>query len=130
KKQFVFLQHGVTALKLNDSILNKKSASAANMYVTSSEFEKNIIMNGLGYKNNDIIVSGFPRWDVLEDQSNKKVRKEIFMMPTWRGWLDEVDEEKFIETPYFKYYMEILNSDKLKFILKENNIQFNFFLHP
>lgn len=130
KKQFVFLQHGVTALKLNDSILSKKSGSAANMYVTSSEFEKNIIMNGLGYKKNDIIVSGFPRWDVLEDKSDKISRKEIFMMPTWRGWLDEVDEEKFIETPYFKYYMEILNSDKLKSLLKQSNIQFNFFLHP
>ncbi|WP_088012300.1 CDP-glycerol glycerophosphotransferase family protein [Gottfriedia acidiceleris] len=130
KKKFVFLQHGVTALKLNDSILSKKSPSAATMYVTSSEFEKRVIMNGLGYYSDDIIVSGFPRWDVLEDKSYKIDKKEIFMMPTWRGWLDEVSEEKFIATDYYKYYMEVLNSKKLNDILETNDIQLNFFLHP
>jgi CDP-glycerol glycerophosphotransferase (TagB/SpsB family) len=130
KKKFVFLQHGVTALKLNDSVLSRKSDSAVSLYVVTSDYERDIISNGLGYSKDEIIVTGFTRWDHLKDKSQIQDQKEIFLMPTWRGWLDEIPEEEFINTPYFKNYMEVLNSDKLQKILVDNNLKFNFFIHP
>lgn len=130
KKTFVFLQHGVTAFKLNDSILRKESPSGASMYVTTSEFEKNIIKNGLGYDSKDIIVSGFPRWDVLEDVASQNKVKEILIMPTWRSWLDEVSEEEFLESDYYIGYMKLLNSKELAAHIEKHNVIINFLLHP
>ncbi|WP_176541416.1 CDP-glycerol glycerophosphotransferase family protein [Bacillus sp. AFS076308] len=129
-KKFVFLQHGVTALKLNDNTLAKSSASAVNLYVVTSEFERDVISNGLGYDKDEIIVTGFTRWDYLRDKSHETNPKEIFLMPTWRGWLDEIPEEEFVNTPYFKNYMEVLNSKKLHKILQDQNLKLNFFIHP
>ncbi|MFB4210373.1 CDP-glycerol glycerophosphotransferase family protein [Shouchella sp. JSM 1781072] len=129
-KPFVFLQHGVTALKLNDSILRKESPGGATMYVTTSDFEKKVIMDGLGYKEQDIMVTGFPRWDHLNDKSHLPESKAIFLMPTWRGWLDEVPEDEFIETPYYKNYMALLNSPELAKMLDEFDLTLNFFIHP
>lgn len=130
KKKFVFLQHGVTAFKLNDSVLRRDSDSAVNLYVVTSDYERDIISKGLGYSKDEIIVTGFTRWDYLVDKSQNVNPKEIFLMPTWRGWLDEVPEDEFIETPYYKNYMEVLNSDKLHGILRDKNIKLNFFIHP
>ncbi|EGP4798100.1 hypothetical protein FJB45_002241 [Enterococcus faecium] len=129
-KPFVFLQHGVTAFKLNDSVLRKDSPSAASLYITTSEFERDIIMDGLKYKKEDIIVSGFPRWDVLRDTSLSMKHKEIMIMPTWRSWLDEISDEEFVETDYYQFYMNVLNNDQLGEMLEKNDIRINFMLHP
>lgn len=34
-------------------------------------------------------------------------------MPTWRTWLEEVSEETFKESDYYKHYMSLLNHPKL-----------------
>lgn len=130
RKKFVFLQHGVTAFKLNDNVLRRDSDSAVNLYVVTSDYERDIISNGLGYDPKEIIVTGFTRWDYLVDKSHQTSPKEIFLMPTWRGWLDEVPEEDFVNTPYFKNYMSFLNSDILHSLLEGNNLKLNFFIHP
>ncbi|WP_400243451.1 CDP-glycerol glycerophosphotransferase family protein [Niallia sp. JL1B1071] len=130
KKKFVFLQHGVTAFKLNDNVLRRDSDSAVNLYVVTSDYERDIISNGLGYDPKEIIVTGFTRWDYLVDKSHQTTPKEIFLMPTWRGWLDEVPEDDFVNTPYFENYMAFLNSDKLHSLLERKNLKLNFFIHP
>lgn len=129
-KKYVFLQHGVTGLKRVDKVFSKKSKTAADLFVVTSDYEKEIITNNFGYKDDEIITTGFCRWDELTDKSKQLKTKEIFLMPTWRNWLDEVSEEKFVSTPYFKNYMALLNSEKLHKLLIKNNIKLNFYLHP
>lgn len=130
KKKMVFLQHGVTALKRVDGIFKKTSANGVDLFVATSEYEKNIIKDYFNYKEDEIIVTGFARWDVLKDKSNELENKEIFFMPTWRNWLDEVPEDEFEKSPYFKNYMEILNSKELQQMLEKNNLIINYFVHP
>lgn len=130
KKKLVFLQHGVTAFKHNDSVLAYTSPSAVTKYIVTSENEQKIIQNGLFYPKKDIWITGFSRWDALTDKSPKSETKKIFVMPTWRGWLDSVSNEKFVETPYYKNYMALLNSQLLNDLLVQNNIVLEFFLHP
>lgn len=129
RKENVFLQHGVIAFKCCHQGLRKKSVNASNLFVVSSDAEKKIILDNFGYDDNEIIVAGLARWDVLEDKSAGKER-EILLMPTWRTWLEEVSEETFKESDYYKHYMSLLNNSELLDILKKHRITLNFYIHP
>lgn len=129
KKKIVFLQHGVIALKKIDYIFKKGKGNVVDLFVVSSDYEKNIIKNHFDYDESEIINTGLCRWDVLEDKSNSDNR-EILLMPTWRSWMDGISEEKFMETDYYKNYLGLLNSNKLQEIVEKNNIKLSFFIHP
>ncbi|UTR05628.1 CDP-glycerol glycerophosphotransferase family protein [Alkalihalobacillus sp. LMS6] len=130
QKKYVFLQHGVLGLKKVDSTFNYNTANTAELFVVSSEFEKEIVKEHFGYKEEHMAVTGLSRWDVLEDHSEKLTQKEIFLMPTWRNWLEEVTESEFVKSDYYKAYDNLLNSDKLLHLLNTNNIRLNFYVHP
>ena len=49
KQKLYFLQHGVLALKNVDSLFSVDSSSSVDYFTASSEFEKNIIVNRMGY---------------------------------------------------------------------------------
>lgn len=129
-KPYVFLQHGVTAMKKNDINLSKTShICAADRFVVTSEFEKNIILkNGFGYTPSELIVAPFPRWHSLTDKSENN--NEIFIMPTWRNWLEGMEDEDFRKSEYFNQYIQLLTSTKLDSILDKYGSTLNFYLHP
>ncbi|WP_160725748.1 CDP-glycerol glycerophosphotransferase family protein [Bacillus sp. USDA818B3_A] len=128
QKRQVFLQHGVIGLKRVDQVFKKTSNNAVDLFVVSSEHEKEIIKKNFGYKDEEIIITGLSRWDVLFDQSGGQ--STILLMPTWRSWMDDLPEEKFVTTEYYKQYFSLLNSPDLKGILTQHNIYLNFFIHP
>ncbi|MGN7312578.1 CDP-glycerol glycerophosphotransferase family protein [Alkalicoccobacillus gibsonii] len=131
-KKFVFLQHGVLGLKKVDNTFDFNTQNSAELFVASSNYEKQIIKKHFGYKDDHVIVTGLPRWDVLEDKSHQleNEKKEILMMPTWRNWLDEVEEEEFVKSDYYSAYNTLLNSNSLHECLKKNSLLLNFYVHP
>ena len=128
KKKHIFLQHGVTAMKKVDPIFGKANNNPTNLFVVTSEEEYDIVHKYFGYTKNEIALTGFARWDVLEDKSQG--RKEILLMPTWRNWLDDVDAKTFKQSDYYKNYMKLLNSEKLHNILRKHGVVMNFYIHP
>lgn len=128
KKKHIFLQHGVTAMKKVDGIFGKSHDLPTNLFVVTSDAEYDIVNKYFGYNKNEIALTGFARWDVLEDKSAG--RREILVMPTWRNWLDDVDSEEFKKSEYYKNYTTLLNSEKLDRILRENDVTLNFYIHP
>lgn len=129
KKKNVFLQHGVMAFKCCHRGLRKGSANASSLFITSSEFEADIIEKYFEYSTNEIAITGLARWDVLRDESDPD-SKEILLMPTWRTWLEEVEKEEFINSDYYQHYMDFLNQPKLIKLLEDNDIVLNFYIHP
>jgi CDP-glycerol glycerophosphotransferase (TagB/SpsB family) len=127
-KTQVFLQHGVIGLKRVDQIFKKGIRNSIGLFVVSSEMEKKIIKNNFGYKDKEIIVTGLSRWDVLTDQSKKPA--SILLMPTWRSWMDDLPEDKFVKTEYYKHYVSLLNSSDIENLLNEYDMQLNFYIHP
>ena len=126
-KRFVFLGHGVLALKrLNDTFLSKRMKAVLTT-VTSDE-EADIVVNELGYKKNAAVVTGYARFDALKDTSSEY--NEILIMPTHRSWLYGVDRETFVSSEYYRRYMELINSPELIKMLEENDLVANFYLHP
>ncbi|MFB7639061.1 CDP-glycerol glycerophosphotransferase family protein [Peribacillus butanolivorans] len=129
RKRIVFLQHGVLGLKKIDSTLNKGSSEEVDLFVVSSDFEKEIVKKYFGYNERDIIVTGLSRWDDINKEETK-VKQQIFLMPTWRNWLNEVSNEEFIESNYFKNYIGLLNSEKLLDLLRKYEVDLKFYVHP
>ncbi|PGV53336.1 hypothetical protein COD92_07015 [Bacillus sp. AFS037270] len=128
RKRQVFLQHGVIALKRVDQVFKKSSKGAVDLFVVSSEHEKEIIKQNFGYSDDEVIITGLSRWDVLTDQSQGK--STILLMPTWRSWMDDLPEEKFILSEYYRQYESLLNSQELNQTLDQYDIHLNFFIHP
>ena len=126
-KKYVFLGHGVLALKkLNETFLADRQNAV--MTTVTSEAEAEIVTNELGYKRSDAVVTGYARFDGLQDDSDQ--HREILIMPTHRSWLFGVDRETFVNSEYFKRYMDLLNSPELVSLLEENDLTANFYLHP
>ncbi|WP_088012302.1 CDP-glycerol glycerophosphotransferase family protein [Gottfriedia acidiceleris] len=130
EKKYVFLQHGVLGLKKVGNSFKAKSSNGADLFVVSSDFEKEIVKREFGYKEENVIVTGLSRWDVLKDKSHQNTKKEIFLMPTWRNWLEEVEDDKFILSDYYHVYNGLIQSEKLSQLLKDNDITLNFYVHP
>lgn len=127
KKKFVFLQHGVIALKRVDAFYSKGMRGGCDLFVVSTNAEKQTIIDNFGYEPDEVINTGLPRWDVLQDKSNGN--REIMIMPTWRNWLDSVPDKDFEESDYFRHYMGLLNSSQFSQILDKYDLQVNFYLH-
>lgn len=129
RKHLIFLQHGVTGFKQCHSTYRKSSNNRMALFVTSSHHEKEIIKTYFEYDDSEIIVTGFPRWDVLKDTSSRH-DKHILIMPTWRKWLEDVSHQSFINSDYYNNYKKLLNSPRLEQILSNYNITLDFYLHP
>ena len=129
RKHYIFLQHGVLGLKQIDNTFKAHGVNHADLFIASSDFEKGIIMKHFGYKDSEVLVSGLARWDNFKQRKNY-FKQEIFFMPTWRNWLEEVSDDVFLQSEYFKEYSEFLQSDALSNILNKKEVNLNFYLHP
>ena len=128
EKKNVFLQHGVIGLKDITKLYSKKSKAGCDLFIASSKKEKEIIHDKLKYHNNAIAVTGLARWDGLVDCSQGK--REILVMPTWRGWLDSISNEAFCESEYYKNYEALLTNKEVIAFLEQEDVRMTFYLHP
>jgi len=124
-----FLQHGVTALKDVSKIFGIRGSSAMTYFAATSRFEQEIIINKLHYKKENAPITGFTRWDVLEDTSTEE-DKLVLMMPTWRSWLEEVSDEDFQQSDYYRNYANLLQDGTLLKILEKYGARMIFYIHP
>ncbi|MGN0475917.1 MAG: CDP-glycerol glycerophosphotransferase family protein, partial [Ruminococcus sp.] len=46
-----------------------------------------------------------------------------------RGWLEDVDDETFLESDYYTSYIQLLRSKELENILENNDLTLNFFVN-
>ena len=107
RKNIVFLQHGVMGFKQCHRTFHKGGGNQMALFVVSSGYEQKIIHDYFGYDNEEIIITGLARWDVLEDKSDP-AHKEILLMPTWRSWLEDISEEQFKKSEYYQRYKAFL----------------------
>ena len=127
KKPHVFLGHGVLALKkLNYSFQARNMRSV--MTTVTSQAEADIVVNELGFKRHAAAITGYARFDALEDVSDQY--NEILIMPTHRSWLFGVERDVFVASDYYKRYQDLINSPEFLGMLKERGMTARFYLHP
>ena len=112
--------------RLNESFLAKNMQSV--LCCVTSEAEKRIFTDELGYKSTQVVITGYPRFDALQDTSAG--HREILMMPTHRSWLFGVEREVFVNSDYYRRYMDLLNSPRLIALLEEHDLTLMFYVHP
>ncbi|MBF7019188.1 CDP-glycerol glycerophosphotransferase family protein [Staphylococcus sp. 18_1_E_LY] len=135
QKNRVFLQHGIIGSKDVSGVYGRKpNDSITDLFVVSSEREKEVIYQNYGFDKNEIIITGLPRFDdVIKERRNivKKIknRHKILIMPTWRKGLNTYTDEKFMETAYYKEFQQLINNDEIKTLVKEKGYQIALYLH-
>ncbi|WP_339300355.1 CDP-glycerol glycerophosphotransferase family protein [Paenibacillus sp. FSL K6-2441] len=132
--KFVFLQHGITKDDMS-KWLNKYNKNIEK-FVTASYFEFDSIINGnYGYNKNNIVLTGFPRYDNLSNDN----KKQILISPTWRSYLvskvNQVTGERpyrdsFKKSHYFKRINDLINDVKLLDTAETMGYKIVFFPHP
>lgn len=128
KKPFVFLQHGVLGLKKVDrTFFANNKLNHADLFITSSFVEKNIVLDYLGYDEKQVAVTGLARWD---NGKQIKKQKKIFIMPTWRTHLELLSHEEFLRSNFYKEYYNLIHSEILEDILCKYDYFLHFMMHP
>ena len=136
---FIYLQNGI--IKDDVSGYLNRNRKNFDLIITSSKREYDSILKGnYGYKKNNLILTGLPRFDNLQE-IQKKIQKDkiILIFPTWRiyikGTRDLITEksiksENFKNTDYFKFYNDLINNKLLLNNMKKNDYLGIFCLHP
>ena len=128
--RILFLQHGVTAFKNVNSVFGKHGYNPMTWFAVTSEAEKKLVMDHLGYTDEETPVLGFARWDLLEDRQADCPEPFILLMPTWRSGLDGQSAEVFRQSEYCRIYSSLLDDPELLAVLKEYGICLYFYIHP
>lgn len=133
-KKFVFLQHGVTKDDLSN-YLHRRNKNLAG-FVTSARPEWLSIVNGnYGYSQEQIWLTGLPRFDRLYSQSSKM----IAIVPTWRKYLmGKLNKHTglwtigpdFMKSPFLHFYSELMNDRRLLDAAKLYGYTLAFMPHP
>ena len=133
-KKTVFLQHGVTQNDIS-SYLNKFSKNISAI-VTASPKEREIFSGKrFCYKNENIWMTGFPRFDRLYNDP----KKLITVLPTWRSYLATAMDlstgrselaPNFEKSSFYQFYNRLLNDEELLGIANEFGYKIQFMPHP
>ena len=127
---YIFLGHGVTYIKsylYNDYISYKKYNK---ILLPPSEKFINLALD-VGWKIEDIIKIGYPRWDKYKIYMKNNLRyqntkeKSIFLMFTWR----QAKRGQNISQYYNNNIYNILYDIEINDLLRKNNIKIFFCLH-
>ena len=128
KAKKIFLQHGVFGTKNISPFYGKWLPDfETDMFVTSSEKEKNIAIRDLGYEQDEVAVTGLSRFETLF-QDDIPLKRQVLIIPTWRDWI--TNNRIFEESEYFKRYEELLFDPRLKKFSQNYDVELIFCLHP
>lgn len=126
----VFLQHGVIK---DDLVWLHADRTILDLFVTSSVREQQYVQEKYGYKPEQIIRTGLPRFDDLHNAAIKK--NQILVMPTWRTWLrlksernSELDSD-LIDSDFIHNWLKLLNSSELRYLTDKYNLEIMFYPH-
>lgn len=123
-KTHICLQHGVIIHNISPYL--QKEIYDVDAIIASTQSEKEIIKNTLGYKDDEVWVTGLARFDSLV---GPKPKKEILLMPTWRRYLSNQEEVFFYYSEYFQHYRSLLKNKRLHELLEKHGYTLNFYLH-
>lgn len=132
--KFIFLQHGIISTDLSRWLCRRRQGISG--FITSSEKEKEIILNGnYNYTDKELWLTGLPRFDYLRDSKEKL----ITIQPTWRKYLALYQDHKtgiwelvpnFSQSKYAKFFRNLLSNKKLLVSAKKYGYKIQFKIHP
>nr|WP_263313451.1 CDP-glycerol glycerophosphotransferase family protein [Mammaliicoccus sp. Marseille-Q6498] len=126
KKTVISIQHGMIIHNISPYL--NKNHYKLNYITANSKYEKKIIKETLGFKDEEVLITGMARHDNLI--KNSKQSNQILYMPTWQRGLEKLNELQFIESEYFMKMDDLLNNEQFIQFLKSNKLELNVLMHP
>ena len=121
-KKFVFLQHGIIYMKnlgIN-STFSKQKEGESNYMVVSSEKERDVVVEMLGYDEEQLIKTGLGMYSKIEyNHINQKSDNIVTIMLTWKPYEEQLYD--FEKSSYYKNVVDIYNM-LAKYMKKDNII--------
>lgn len=133
-RKVIFLQHGITQNNLSGWLMRRNKNLRGFVVAAKSEYSS-IIDGKYDYTEKNIWLTGFPRFDLLENSREKTV----YIVPTWRKYLmDGFDREQggwrlgeqFLHSSYLQYYNHLLTDERLIAAARKYGYRIAFFPHP
>ena len=124
-KTSICLQHGMIIHNISPYL--HKELYGLNYIFCCSQREKQIIKNTLGYRDEEIFVTGLSRFDQL--QKDTQAKRQILVMPTWRRYLAKQDQQFFVQSDFYRMYDRLLNNPRLFTLLKRHDYELVFYMH-
>jgi glycosyltransferase involved in cell wall biosynthesis/CDP-glycerol glycerophosphotransferase (TagB/SpsB family) len=139
--RFTFLQHGVT----KDDLSRWVNGKPISLFITASTDEHASLVGDHTpyiYTEKEVQLTGFPRHDRLLRLARESAeRRKLLVMPTWRrtllgetlnaaGGNARALREGFWESGYAQNWMSVLESDRLREIAQEHDLDIVFMPHP
>ena len=134
QKRFVFLQHGITKDDISNW-LNKFNKNIFGFITAATPEYQSIIEGKYHYTKKQVWLTGFPRFDHLEDHA----QKQIVIMPTWRSYLftsrnSDTGEWNlkpgFKESRFYVFYKQLMEDQRLRSAALKYGYSIAFFPHP
>lgn len=127
KDKIVLLQHGVT----KDDMKNYyRKHTNITLFICGAKPEYDYILSHFGYSEGELKHTGFARYDKLHDFS---VRRQVLIMPTWRGWLSQnsakVTFTDVQNSTYVEKWSAFLKSGRLHKLAQQHGVSFVFYPH-
>ena len=123
----VFLQHGITK---DDVPMFYYKNTYFKKIICGAKPEYEYIKEKFGYPKENVVYTGFARFDELHDF--KADKKKILIIPTWRRWFElykSSDKDKFIQSEYYKKWLAVINDERLIKFAEENDVEVLFYSH-
>ena len=122
----VFLQHGITK---DDSKWLYYKKTKFRYFICGARNEYEYILRKFGYPEENVIYTGFPRFDNLHNCKTNE--KQILIMPTWRNWFggNYFSKNEFIKSDYFNTWNSLLNNAKFLDYINKHDILVYFYPH-
>jgi CDP-glycerol glycerophosphotransferase (TagB/SpsB family)/glycosyltransferase involved in cell wall biosynthesis len=135
--RYIWVQHGITYNDVSTAATKFHKGIKAVTIATTHEL-KEFIKPSYGYDHEDILETGFTRFDRLKDTSKRSKKRVITVMPTWRSYISNeiLDSglhkrvEGFRDTDYYQRFRSLLTDARLQRKLADKNIELQFVLHP
>ena len=121
----IFLQHGVSEKDISPMV-NPCSHKNFVLITTGIKEYESFLTTSYSIKKENVWLTGFPRYDSLENRKEKVVTLSF----TWRKHLAGKSEEEFVKSDYYKAYKDILHSKKIKQALELYGYKLMLKLHP
>lgn len=129
-----FLQHGVIMNDMSKALNYTKRGFELFCTTTEGEY-RSILDTRYGYHEDEVALTGLPRYDLLEDEAEKL----IAFTPTWRRKLvGEVYREhgsrhysdQIRESDYCRFYNSLINNKRLISEMEKYGYRGEFYMHP
>ena len=118
----IFLQHGVIK---DDLVTLYQERTHLDIFICGAKPEFDYVSSNFHYED-QVKYTGLARYDALHDVQTKN---QILLMPTWRGYLTGITEEKLKASDYVTRWNAVLQDPQLLAALKKTGKTMVFYPH-